>query len=624
MNQPSIHNLISSIRQDDLVLFSTLIKTNENLCIGRFPILTICLMYKANKILKKYFSTLSKTTKYNYVEEDISLYKTFKQQAGKHLRFFKPDTSVVTPIEYLAATKQDDLLKHNFKYFIISDNIKANLKRIYTADGLTVEFGLKKIKIQPRPFTTRKKNQHILMCIATTFVMIIIAGLYTLVGMTSGFGTLGNPFKIKSEAQLYQALSSDGIYTLARDITLTKTKNIKTFSGILDGNGYTITIPKLPTNQLLTTNDGTISNLNIVYNDISATISTSHSLLVHTNNGTIDNISVECNKLDLICNKSANTDINISTICINNYGDIENCKTKIISTITGVGDGECYFAPASANNYSSVSNFETIEGSNITLFEADASGVVGVNNSTATVDNCKNNCSITQTSDAGGWSPSIGGITISNYGQIQNCRNYSPMQIVSNYDQSIIEGYLFIGGVSARNYGDIAKSINNGDIKVTSKVVYVYAGGIAGYSSYIIDNTFTKFPKIVECGTNSNIDVTTANEYTTTFVGGIGGFFYGDIKRCYSITTFTQGFTKEKYYVGTLLGSTYLEYGFPKDIICVNYSENVVMQNENVSYQIGSLLNSGQVVNIGIEIISSDIKTLEDETAIKQSEVYWE
>ena len=48
------------------------------------------------------------------------------------------------------------------------------------------------------------------------------------------------------------------------------------------------------------------------------------------------------------------------------------------------------------------------------------------------------------------------------------------------------------------------------------------------------------------------------------------------------------------------------------------------MQNENVSYQIGSLLNSGQVVNIGIEIISSDIKTLEDETAIKQSEVYWE
>ncbi|MGN0961934.1 MAG: hypothetical protein ACI4PF_07065, partial [Christensenellales bacterium] len=143
------------------------------------------------------------------------------------------------------------------------------------------------------------------------------------------------------------------------------------------------------------------------------------------------------------------------------------------------------------------------------------------------------------------------------------------------------------------------------------------------YSSYRVENNQMIVPSIKDCGSDSEISLQTENDIFI-FAGGISGFLYGEINNCYSLSTFTNGYDENKYYIGSCLGSSYLQYQIFQSVICISASNNYVLDQTNVLYQIGSLINNGTIVSKGLDCNNGEIKTSLSEEEIKQQEVYWD
>ena len=106
--------IFNAIKSDDLVIFAGVIKGNENISFGRFPILSLCFLYGSNKIIDKYFDVLCKIEKYHVIDEFFEIYNTFKIVAGRALRLYV-DGSIVSPLEMLAILHKDNKVKKSFK-----------------------------------------------------------------------------------------------------------------------------------------------------------------------------------------------------------------------------------------------------------------------------------------------------------------------------------------------------------------------------------------------------------------------------------------------------------------------------------------------------------------------------
>ena len=111
MDQAKINDILDAIKIDSLVLFADLIKNNENLSIGRFPILSLCYLYNAKKITKKYENTLLKAKEYKKTAEPQEIYLKFKDLAGRSLRLYLDKESIIPPIEMLAILHNDKKVK---------------------------------------------------------------------------------------------------------------------------------------------------------------------------------------------------------------------------------------------------------------------------------------------------------------------------------------------------------------------------------------------------------------------------------------------------------------------------------------------------------------------------------
>ena len=98
MNQENSTQILQAIKQDNLVLFSSLVKGNKTLCFGRFPLLSLCYLYKAKKIIKKFKFELLRIKNFVFCTEPTSLYKDLRRVAGKCLRLYIHDDAVVTPL----------------------------------------------------------------------------------------------------------------------------------------------------------------------------------------------------------------------------------------------------------------------------------------------------------------------------------------------------------------------------------------------------------------------------------------------------------------------------------------------------------------------------------------------
>jgi len=625
MDQVVCKNILQSIKSNDLVSFSASIKGKENLCFGRFPILTLCYLYNAKKILSKYERVLRGIDKYHVVLEDFEIFLTFRKVCGRTLRLYLKEGSIVSPIEMLAILHKDGLVKKNFKYIIKNEKILNNLKAIYSIHNQQVQIYTSIIKIGNRPFSSYQQRQRKFAIILSSIFIVILSAGYLCAGLTIGLGTSWSYFAIGSKTQLQKALNSNGSYILNDDIQIDTLNFIDSFSGEIDGKGHTIYIDKISNNSLIAVNNGTIKNLNIVYRVMEITDqSASLSLLVGENNGVVDNISILSKNLKVNCLKSSSEDIFINGFANINNNIISNCSLDIRLDVVTSGQGECYVSGFVGKNKNLIDNCVLLQGSLFSTTEADVSGVVFENDLNAKVTNCKNYATISQSSSADIWSPNVAGIVLTNYGLIKSSHNYGNLTVNDTCDTTTSSGAVFLGGIASLNYRNIENSLSNAELIARSISKIIYCGGISAYSNYYIpeQSNISYIPEIRDCGVSAKIDVLSQNETAYVFCGGFSGYIWGVIADGYSVSTFVQGNTAEKYFVGTAVGSAYLQYQIFSTNICLETSNVFVTDRDNVLYQIGSLVNNGSIVSAGVDNPNNGIIT-STEDQIKSKEVYW-
>lgn len=619
----SYEKIFNAIKLDDLVTFSQLIKDCKNLSFGRFPLLSLCYLYNAKNIIKKYHKTLGKIKEYQIVSESFEIYQKFKLYAGRCLRLYLDANSIISPLEMLAILKQDSLVKKYYNNYFKSIQTIKNLTIIYQAIyGQKIQISNTNIKLGRAKLNYQfKQNLKLGMWVSVSFVAFIII-FVTMFATMFGLGTSFSTAKIQTPSQFVSALKFNGNYIIDSDFSIDGNFVGINFSGTIDGKNHTIYVNGLPKYNLIATNNGTIKNLNIVYTDINEQIDKSVSLLAGTNNGVIDNVKITCNNLNLDCLKTQNSDIYISGFANQNNGYIKNCNIKLSSNISASGEGECFVSGFAGTNNGTISSCNFNTDSSVSTTEADLSGFTINNNEKGNISACKNYANLMQTSNKNMWSPNCSGFVQTNYGSVTNCYNYGQIAVNSKFAESS-QAVVLAGGIGAINYGNISHCLNKGEIVVTSINKIVYCGGITARSEYWVKDNQMILPELEYNGCQSNINVKTETETAFAFVGGLTGYLYGNINNCYSIATFTNGNDQTKNFVGTALGSSYLQYDFFNSIICISATNNFVLEQGNVEYQLGSLISNNQIVSKGQDSPNKEIITLATIEQIIKQEVYW-
>src|SRR5574344_941272 len=113
--QKECENIIFSIKSDDLTSFCKILREQENLCFGRFPLLSVCLLYNSKRILKKYRKSLEHIKDFCVVFEPFFLAKDFMKVAGKSMRLYQ--NKIVYPIEMLALFHKDFQVKKTYYFY---------------------------------------------------------------------------------------------------------------------------------------------------------------------------------------------------------------------------------------------------------------------------------------------------------------------------------------------------------------------------------------------------------------------------------------------------------------------------------------------------------------------------
>lgn len=624
MEQVDYASILKAIKLDNLVLFSGLVRGNENLRFGRFPLLSLCYLYNAKKIINEHKEELLKITTYNKCAEPLEIYEKFKPLAGRSLRLYV-NGKVVTPIEMLAILGQDKKVKSCYKICYKNglnlDTVNQNLKTIYLIKNQEISFEKEKINITTKRLSNQEKFYHKLaVCLSVLFV-ILVGSIFSTAQFVFGLGVSFSPFKVYNQTQLYNALKTKGVYELQNNITVTNEFKNVVFNGELNGNGYSLVFAnnlKTP----ITTNNGTIKNLKVVYDNPNIETTQSLSLLVGTNNGEISNINIACKTLTAKCSTAPSYNFYVAGVAVTNNGVVDNCQVKFNANVTAVGGGECMFAGVVGENNGEVKNCN-FNGEQVETVEVDSCGICATNNQNAKILNCNNKAQISQSSKNAGWSPTVAGINLTNYGNINNCVNFAKLVAKTTNDEPENLTNVFVGGISALNYGNVFRCLNKGDITANSITSVIYAGGVTAHSTYLENENKTLVPVIDNCGSVSNIDISTENENTFVFGGGISGYLYGDVVASFSTSTFTNGYNKDKCFVGLCLGSAYIEYGLWGDYaICFNAIDNLVLYQSNVNKHVGSLVNNRAVTG-GEFDITQGITICFSESDITNGDIYW-
>lgn len=625
MEQVDYANILKAIKLDNLVLFSGLIRGHENLRLGRFPLLSLCYLYNAKKIIAEHKDSLLKLTDYKASAEPLEIYEKFKGVAGRSLRLYV-DGSVVTPLEMLAILGHDGKVEKCYKVYLKNnytlENINKNLKAIYLIKNQAVTCFETGLKITTKRISKQQKFYNKLAICLCVVVLMVVSSVFSTAYFVTGLGVGFSPFKVYNQTQLYNALKTTGVYSLENDITITNEFKNVVFNGKLDGNGHKLIFE----NYLQTpiqTNNGTILNLNIVYGNINNESKQSLSLFVGTNNGTISNIDLSSQGLNVKCTTSPSYNFYVTGVAVTNNGTIENCDVKFNANVTAVGGGECMFSGVVGENNGTVKNCNFSNNGMVATVEVDACGICASNSEGATIENCDNISKINQTSKNAGWSPTVAGINLTNYGNINNCANFGELVAKTTNNEPENLTNVFVAGISSLNYGNVFKCLNKGDIVANSIASVIYAGGITAHSTYLEKEDKTLVPVIDNCGSDCNIDVSNEDENCFSFAGGISGYLYGDVVACYSLATFTNGYKENRYFVGLCLGSAYIEYGFWNDYaLCFKAMDNLVMYQSNVNKHLGSLVNNGAVTEGEIDI-TQGITICFSESDITNGDIYW-
>lgn len=471
--------LLDSIKKDDIKSFTFLMQDNAdfNLCIGRFPILSLLYLYSSFKILAKFEHRLMAIHNYRVESEPLSIYKDFRKVAGKSLRFFSGD-EIVYPILMLAVLNEGVILKNRYRFLYKNANICSIIENIYNLNHkIHVEVDDDFIDIPDRKMTAKHYVLSAVIGFIFCAMFVFCSLIIPYVVNRNGIGTQLKPIKIASSAEFELALEKgERHYILESDITIGGYSSaIELFSGSLDGANHTLNIEGEISASFIQSLVGSIKNLKIKLNNNTVKITQNTAIITQKNSGKIENCEILGNFTQ---EYNANDEVFVGLFVAENFGEISDCRVGVSGSLTNNKKSNAYFGLFAGVNNVNGKILNCVAEKGIVIADTvDLAGVTGQNN--GLIKSSVNKANIAQTSSKQ-WHPNVAGIAVSNYGSIELCENLG--DISSKSEGNVADDglyYVFIGGMSCENFGNILSCVNKGKIEGLGEVSNVVAGGIS-------------------------------------------------------------------------------------------------------------------------------------------------
>jgi hypothetical protein len=559
--------LLEAVKEDNAGLFSQLIDQKKALLsvsFGRFPLLSLCYLYRSTKILRGYEKILSQITQFSPAEEDFLSYKKFRSYAGKCMRLYRKGRFIY-PLEMLAVLNETYYLNKVYPYFNKPAGTAEHLEKIYAVlRGKHIKADEKSILLPRNPLRPRQKLLVAVALMLSAILIFVSAYAMDNIRFLTGEGTEKNPYRIAGEVQLIRALEDSFSYcVLTKDITLTQKWTAVDFKGTLDGGGHTIyaeghtsegffktmsgtikntsfdffvsenvAVPllaaqnigtmtgldvnvkgegttEIATALLLIQNAGTLSDISL---DIQcdADIHSNSSLFLYQNQGTLSGVTARV--LGNFREESAAEVLYFSSLVYQNTGILSDSTLYCEATYMGNADGDAYFAGFAAINSGKIERCETSEGSFIRTDTVDIAGIITTNEATGTLSACINRAEIAQTTSSDQWSPNAAGIVTSNSGAVTDCVNAGVLRAEQKAPSGNKNLIAFAAGICAENIGILSDCQNTGNVFVLAEHYEIYAGGISGINRATLAKS------------KNSADVYGYSGDRNAYVGGIAGY----------------------------------------------------------------------------------------------------
>lgn len=518
MEREKLVKLYEAIKSDNEKLFTSfmLSKSDLNICFGRFPILSLCYLYKSYKILLKYEKYLMPINKFDVVPEYFQIYKDFKRYAKKSLRLYACSDKIVYPLEMLAVLDDRKLIKQKYKFLFKNEEILQNMQKIYTLNKkIQIIATREKFECEAKKFNLKQK----IIAGASAFVFMILSVfsfvMISVMRNSFGIGTEKNPLQISTASELELALKKGyRYYELKNDIVLANGFSVSEFSGTLIGNDKTIVINAEQSDSLIQNLSGKIDNVNFEFELKDKEFTKSFAILAENNTGTIQN----CDFSGIInCKVNTEEDVFVSGVVTQNDGVIDKVSVELNSVIDNMGEKNAYLAGIAGKNAGTITNTKTLEAK----FEADTvdlAGIAGENH--GTISACENNIKLDQISNSKNWNPNCAGISMINYGKIENSVNRAEIKAESTATEKPVQDgqkgeiAVIVGGIVCDNYNEIKDSLNLGNVSAIGDVAMVYVGGIA--SRNVIEEVYSIVEKSL-----ANCEVVSKSKGNFAYAGGV-------------------------------------------------------------------------------------------------------
>ena len=559
--------LFEEIKRDDVKAFTSLVEKNtlHTISYGRFPLLSVLYLYGAERILKKYESVLLNVHNYKRVGELFEIYDAFKKKAGRSLRLYVSDNSIVSPEEMLAVLGEGNRLKKLYATSVTSAKSDSNVKKIYENTHQTT---LKEVggKVQiPNKKMSTKKRIILSVCVVAVIISIVLVsvGIVIIKEKNNNSNPSVSVSVINNATELINALANNGGgFELGSNIDLTMNNYSPfTLSNTLDGKGYTITL----NGTLFETIESSakLVNVNFIIKDVNREIKENYAEVVGVNYGIIDSVNVKANGAYTVVDGVAAigqeyADIYVSAFVNENKGTITAVELDVNLTVTNSADDNAYLTGAVNKNYGNVTNIKTTTTSRLETVKADVAGLVAENMANGIITASQNNALVSQTTDSGKWFPHASGLVITNSGRIVDSENNGNVHSISTAKVGEVGNSklaVIASGLVANNSGTIKNSINTGDVYGESEIADIRIGGIAYYNeneisaskslgaiigktkdknAYIylggVVSINIKDASVNNCGFEGEINLThTAVEGGFIFAGGIVGENRGNV-----------------------------------------------------------------------------------------------
>ncbi|MBR2385852.1 hypothetical protein IKA92_00970, partial [bacterium] len=313
----------------------------------------------------------------------------------------------------------------------------------------------------------------------------------------------GGVVTVKTVDELKQALSTNRSIILGADINLSGVTwtPIQNYTGVFNGNGYTISNLSGSQGLFASTDGATIENLYLTNVDITGSSDNVGALIGSANNTTIREVTVS----GTVENSGSHTgglvgkiDATISSFVVNVTSNVNVTGSNHVGGVAGSTSSGTTISFAENNGtISGDSGVGGITGANLGIIaNSTNNGTLSATTSTAGGIAAGNNGSILFSTNTGTINAtnakSIGGIVGVNRGTVNASSNSGNItgknyiggiageiqggKVTNTYNTGEITGGMYVGGLAGAVAGELSFSYNSGEISVTGN----YAGGVAG------------------------------------------------------------------------------------------------------------------------------------------------